>query len=135
MIVLEDQVDDRVARFLRVLRQFAADIGCLHGNDGRQPRHQNGDRQKDDREQRQNRFRPAETFLTHFCDHRIEEVSENDRDRDRDEDRLNKSDHVGDEPDDRASDRDQDDDEDRRERRPHRLALPGCGVSFHARRA
>ena len=135
MIVFENQVDDRVAGFLRVLGQFAADVGGLHGNDRRQPRHQNGDRQKDNREQGQNRFRPAQTFLAHFCNHRIEQVSENDRDRDWDEDRLNKADHGGDEPDDRASDRDQDDDKDRRERRPHRLALPGCGVSFHAWRA
>ena len=123
-----------IARFQGVLRQLAPDVGRLHRNDGRKPGDQDANGEKCDREERQNRLRPAEPLRGHLGDQRIEEIGEDDSDRHRDQDRLKESDHVGRDPDDRARDRDEHDDEERRERGPHRLALPGCGIFCHSMR-
>ena len=131
-VVSEDEIDDPIARLQGVLRQLAGDAGRLHGNDRRKPCDQNANGKKGDREKRQNRLRPPQSVLGHFCDQRIEEIGEDDSDRHRNQDRLKESDHVGRDPDDRARYRNERDDEERGERSPHRLALPGCGIFCHS---
>src|SRR6202011_1898105 len=90
-IVLNDQIDDAIARRLSVSRKLLREIRALHRDRRHDPSSKSNEREKHNDEEKSDCFCAAKPAFAHPRHERIEQISKDGGDRDGNQNRLKKT--------------------------------------------